>query len=203
MPSVTIDGREVDRGQGDDGHPGRGEAGDLHPALLLPSGALDRGELPHLSCRSRKDPQASDRLQHAGERWNGCTHQERKSRGWTAIAVLEFLLANHPLDCPVCDQSGECDLQNFYMNFGLYNPRFREHKVKKKKAVQLRSPCDAWTRSAVSSAPAACASPTRSQRPANSASSTAGTGLSWDFILARNSLIHIRQTLSTSVPWVP
>src|SRR6266849_4353709 len=29
-------------------------------------------------------------------------------------AVLEFLLANHPLDCPVCDQSGECDLQNFY-----------------------------------------------------------------------------------------
>ena len=52
-------------------------------------------------------------------------------------AVLEFLLANHPLDCPVCDQSGECDLQNFYMNFGLYNPRFREHKVKKKKAVEL------------------------------------------------------------------
>ena len=52
-------------------------------------------------------------------------------------AVLEFLLANHPLDCPVCDQSGECDLQNFYMNFGLYNPRFEEHKVKKKKAVEL------------------------------------------------------------------
>ncbi len=51
--------------------------------------------------------------------------------------VLEFLLANHPLDCPVCDQSGECDLQNFYMNFGLYNPRFREHKVKKHKAVEL------------------------------------------------------------------
>ena len=52
-------------------------------------------------------------------------------------AVLEFLLANHPLDCPVCDQSGECDLQNFYLNFGLYEPRFREHKVKKQKAVTL------------------------------------------------------------------
>src|SRR5207302_34961 len=48
-------------------------------------------------------------------------------------AVLEFLLANHPLDCPVCDQSGECDLQNFYLNFGLYNPRFRAQKVKKHK----------------------------------------------------------------------
>src|SRR5215471_9327620 len=53
------------------------------------------------------------------------------------LAVLEFLLANHPLDCPVCDQSGECDLQNFYLNFGLYDPRFREQKVKKSKAVAL------------------------------------------------------------------
>jgi NADH-quinone oxidoreductase subunit G len=52
-------------------------------------------------------------------------------------SVLEFLLANHPLDCPVCDQSGECDLQNFYMDFGIYNPRFQEHKVKKRKALQL------------------------------------------------------------------
>ena len=52
-------------------------------------------------------------------------------------AVLEFLLANHPLDCPVCDQSGECELQNFYMNFGLYDARFREQKVKKKKAVAV------------------------------------------------------------------
>jgi NADH-quinone oxidoreductase subunit G len=52
-------------------------------------------------------------------------------------AVLEFLLANHPLDCPVCDQSGECDLQNFYLDFGLYDPRFREQKVKKHKAVPI------------------------------------------------------------------
>jgi NADH-quinone oxidoreductase subunit G len=52
-------------------------------------------------------------------------------------AVLEFLLANHPLDCPVCDQSGECDLQNFYLDFGLYDPRFREQKVKKRKAVPV------------------------------------------------------------------
>src|SRR5262249_32352167 len=36
-----------------------------------------------------------------------------------------------------CDQSGECDLQNFYLNFGLYNPRFKEQKVKKHKAVPL------------------------------------------------------------------
>ena len=48
--------------------------------------------------------------------------------------VLEFLLANHPLDCPVCDQSGECELQNYYMDHGLYDPRFDENKTKRKKA---------------------------------------------------------------------
>ena len=52
-------------------------------------------------------------------------------------AMLEFLLSDHPLDCPVCDQSGECDLQNFYMDFGRYDSRFVENKVKKKKAFQI------------------------------------------------------------------
>lgn len=51
--------------------------------------------------------------------------------------VLEFLLANHPLDCPVCDQSGECKLQNYYMSYGQYDSRFFEQKVKKQKAVEL------------------------------------------------------------------
>jgi NADH-quinone oxidoreductase subunit G len=41
-------------------------------------------------------------------------------------AVLEFLLINHPLDCPVCDQAGECALQDYYMTYGLYNSRLRE-----------------------------------------------------------------------------
>jgi NADH-quinone oxidoreductase subunit G len=49
-------------------------------------------------------------------------------------AVLEFLLANHPLDCPVCDQAGECELQNYYMEHGLYDPRYNEDKTKRKKA---------------------------------------------------------------------
>jgi NADH-quinone oxidoreductase subunit G len=49
-------------------------------------------------------------------------------------SVLEFLLLNHPLDCPVCDQSGECELQNYYMDHGCYDPRFNENKRKRKKA---------------------------------------------------------------------
>jgi NADH-quinone oxidoreductase subunit G len=47
--------------------------------------------------------------------------------------VLEFLLANHPLDCPVCDQAGECKLQDYYMDYGLYDPKFNDTKVKKTK----------------------------------------------------------------------
>jgi NADH-quinone oxidoreductase subunit G len=54
-------------------------------------------------------------------------------------AVLEFLLANHPLDCPVCDQAGECELQNYYMAHGLYDARFNENKTKRKKAFPIGS----------------------------------------------------------------
>jgi NADH-quinone oxidoreductase chain G len=42
--------------------------------------------------------------------------------------ILEFLLVNHPLDCPICDQAGECDLQDQTMLFGSDRSRFREYK---------------------------------------------------------------------------
>ncbi len=42
--------------------------------------------------------------------------------------VMEFLLINHPLDCPICDQGGECDLQDQAMAFGVESSRFHENK---------------------------------------------------------------------------
>jgi NADH-quinone oxidoreductase subunit G len=42
--------------------------------------------------------------------------------------VMEFLLINHPLDCPICDQGGECDLQDQAMAYGFDRSRFRENK---------------------------------------------------------------------------
>ena len=48
-------------------------------------------------------------------------------------AVMEFLLINHPLDCPVCDQSGECFLQDYSYEFGRGVSRFEEQKVKQPK----------------------------------------------------------------------
>jgi len=51
--------------------------------------------------------------------------------------VMEFLLINHPLDCPICDQAGECRLQEFSVDFGNSKSRFLEHKVKKPKNVLI------------------------------------------------------------------
>ena len=51
--------------------------------------------------------------------------------------VLEFLLINHPLDCPICDQAGECKLQEYSVDYGQANSRFVETKVHKPKHVDL------------------------------------------------------------------
>ncbi|KAL1848032.1 ndufs1 NADH-ubiquinone oxidoreductase subunit [Paecilomyces lecythidis] len=55
------------------------------------------------------------------------THKAREG-------VMEFLLANHPLDCPICDQGGECDLQDQSMRYGADRGRF--HEVGGKRAVE-------------------------------------------------------------------
>ncbi|KAK2775086.1 NADH dehydrogenase (ubiquinone) 78K chain precursor, 5-prime end [Onygenales sp. PD_12] len=55
------------------------------------------------------------------------THKAREG-------VMEFLLANHPLDCPICDQGGECDLQDQSMRYGADRGRF--HEVTGKRAVE-------------------------------------------------------------------
>jgi NADH-quinone oxidoreductase subunit G len=55
----------------------------------------------------------------------------------TRRSVMEWHLVNHPLDCPVCDQAGECWLQIYYMQHGLYEPRMIDDKVHKPKAVPL------------------------------------------------------------------
>lgn len=60
----------------------------------------------------------------AGMRVNTKSDKTRIARG----GVMEFLLANHPLDCPICDQGGECDLQDISTNYGYGESRFSEYK---------------------------------------------------------------------------
>jgi NADH-quinone oxidoreductase subunit G len=79
---------------------------------------------PQISC-------AQDVAEGMGARTNSPLVKECQ-RG-----VMEFLLINHPLDCPICDQAGECQLQEFSVDFGTSKSRFLENKVKKPKNVAL------------------------------------------------------------------
>jgi NADH-quinone oxidoreductase subunit G len=74
---------------------------------------------------------AQDVAEGMGVRTNSPLAQECRK------GVMEFLLINHPLDCPICDQAGECELQEFSVEYGAADSRFLENKVKKPKAVQL------------------------------------------------------------------
>lgn len=61
------------------------------------------------------------------------TDQVKNIQKWN----LSFHLINHPLDCPICDQAGECGLQDYYMEYGKYNSEMQEKKVLKRKVVSI------------------------------------------------------------------
>ncbi|MBV9008899.1 MAG: molybdopterin-dependent oxidoreductase [Verrucomicrobia bacterium] len=79
---------------------------------------------PQISC-------AQDVAEGMGIRTNSPLAEECR-RG-----VMESLLINHPLDCPICDQAGECRLQEFSVEYGRADSRFLENKVKKPKRVPV------------------------------------------------------------------
>jgi NADH-quinone oxidoreductase subunit G len=68
-----------------------------------------------------------------GMKINNTSEKVKEAVRWS----LDFHLINHPLDCPICDQAGECGLQDQYMEFGKYDPEMAEKKVKKHKVVDL------------------------------------------------------------------
>lgn len=61
------------------------------------------------------------------------TDEVKEAHKW----ALEFHLVNHPLDCPICDQAGECGLQNYYMEVGKYQSQMERPKVLKPKALDV------------------------------------------------------------------
>ncbi|MEK9725891.1 MAG: NADH-quinone oxidoreductase subunit NuoG, partial [Rhodospirillaceae bacterium] len=77
--------------------------------------AMERSPKPVASCAM---PVADGMVVHTD------TPEVRKMRK----GVMEFLLINHPLDCPICDQGGECDLQDQAMGYGIDHSRYHENK---------------------------------------------------------------------------
>jgi NADH-quinone oxidoreductase subunit G len=85
---------------------------------------INRMPRPQISC-------AQDVSEGMGIRTDSPLAQECRK------GVMEFLLINHPLDCPICDQAGECRLQEFSVEYGRADSRFLENKVKKPKNIEL------------------------------------------------------------------
>jgi NADH-quinone oxidoreductase subunit G len=128
MPKVTVDGVEIEVPQG---------------ATVLQACELAGKEIPRFCYHERLSiagncrmclvevapgppkPQASCALPAAdGQAIRTDTPLVKKARE----GVMEFLLINHPLDCPICDQGGECDLQDQAMAYGRSFTRYEENK---------------------------------------------------------------------------
>src|ERR1700750_1653017 len=128
MPKVTVDGVEIEVPNG---------------ATVLQACELAGKEIPRFCYHERLSiagncrmclvevkpgppkPQASCALPAAEnqEIFTNTPMVEKARKG-----VMEFLLINHPLDCPICDQGGECDLQDQAMGYGRDDTRYQENK---------------------------------------------------------------------------
>ncbi|MEM6476706.1 MAG: NADH-quinone oxidoreductase subunit NuoG [Pseudomonadota bacterium] len=128
MPKVTVDGEEIEVPAG---------------ATVLQACELAGKEIPRFCYHERLSiagncrmclvevkpgppkPQASCALPAGdGQEIRTDTPMVKKARE----GVMEFLLINHPLDCPICDQGGECDLQDQSMTYGRGRARTQEHR---------------------------------------------------------------------------
>jgi NADH-quinone oxidoreductase subunit G len=136
MPKLTINGKEVEVPAGTNlieaarlvgaeiphycYHPGLSIAGQCRLCMV----DIEKTPRPTIACNTQ-----------AAEGMVVNTETDRVKE--TRRSIMEFHLINHPLDCPVCDQAGECWLQIYYMKHGLYDPRMTDTKVHKPKAVPL------------------------------------------------------------------
>ncbi len=136
MPKLTIDGKEVEVPEGTNlieaarrlgievpyycYHPGLSIAGQCRLCMV----ELGNNPRPQIACNT----QVAEGM---------VVRTETPKVLETRQSIMEFHLINHPLDCPVCDQAGECWLQIYYMKHGLYEPRMVDEKVHKAKAVPL------------------------------------------------------------------
>ncbi|MDE2141230.1 MAG: (2Fe-2S)-binding protein [Elusimicrobia bacterium] len=99
-------------------HPALGNPGNCRMCIVEVAGAPK----PQVSCRT-------------GVREGMDVKSDSEAAKRAQASALELHLVNHPLDCPVCDQSGECGLQDYYMKVGQYQSQVRENKQHKDKRI--------------------------------------------------------------------
>jgi NADH-quinone oxidoreductase subunit G len=136
MPKITIDGRDI-------------EARDKQTII---EAARDHGiEIPHFCWHPRLSVSGNCRMclvevEKAPKLVIACSTQVAEGMVVHTVnervvnareAVMEFLLINHPLDCPICDEAGECKLQDYAYSYSVGESRFAENKVHKPKRVEL------------------------------------------------------------------
>ena len=141
MPKITVDGKILEVPEG------RTILRALDDAGLLMNGV----DIPHYcwhpklsidgSCRlCQVEVDGMPKLQIACDtpvREGMAIHTDTESVRKAREGVMELLLVNHPLDCPICDQAGECKLQDYAFEYGIEQARTREPRRALKKNVDL------------------------------------------------------------------
>lgn len=136
MPKCTINGKEIEVKEGTSiiqamtenaqriahycWHPGLSVAGVCRLCMV----EIEGNPRVQIACNT---------MITEGMKINNTSEKVKEAVKWG----LDFHLINHPLDCPICDQAGECGLQDQYMEYGSYDSEMAEKKVKKHKVVDL------------------------------------------------------------------
>jgi NADH-quinone oxidoreductase subunit G len=136
MAKITIDGRNLEVTDGLTIFIAAEKAG-----LSIPHFCYHPGLAPEGTCRmcvvdiegaAKPEPSCSTVVRDGMkiETWSPRVVEARRN-------VLEFLLADHPIDCPICDKAGECRLQDYYRDYGLYLSEFHEQKARRSKILKI------------------------------------------------------------------
>jgi NADH-quinone oxidoreductase subunit G len=136
MPVIEIDGRRIEAAAGLTVLTAAESAG-----IAIPHFCYHPAFAPEGSCRmclveiegSPKLELACSTVIRDGLKVRTDTAAVRDARR----SVLEFLLADHPIDCPICDKAGECELQDNYRDYGLTEGRNAEAKERREKKVKI------------------------------------------------------------------
>jgi NADH-quinone oxidoreductase subunit G len=137
MPKLTIDGREIEVASGTTVIQAAQHLGiDIPHFCWHPDLAVD-GNCRMCVVEIEKQPKLQISCNTAAAE-GLVVHTDTPRVRAARRSTLEFLLVNHPIDCPVCDQAGECYLQNQYQAYTLHDARTQlEEKVHKRKLVDL------------------------------------------------------------------